>query len=99
MEQGKERLLVVLHSSPERCACQAGSPEPRAYQAGSISELHPGPQEDFYLLNDILCSADPGGFDDSSGLLWRDIMNLDKETLLFRAQDQLFVILDNAFLF
>lgn len=69
-----------MAQNPVPARLEAQNPVP-ARQA--VSELYPGPQGDFYLLNDILCSADPGGFDDGSGLLWRDIMNLDKETLFF----------------
>lgn len=39
----------------------------------------------FYLLYDILCCAKAGSFDDSARLLWGNIMHLNKETIVFRA--------------
>lgn len=56
-------------------------------------------REGSHLLNDVLCGADAWRFDDCPRLLWRNVVHLDKETLLLRAQDHLPVILNNAFLF
>lgn len=44
-----------------------------------------------YLLYDILSCAEAGSFDDSAWLLWGDIMYLNKETVILRADGCIFL--------